>query len=269
MSMANYNPSELASMSPKDVRALIRAGEITSYTAGMCDGYAQANLVVLPKDLAYDFLLYTQRNPKACPILEVSDAGSRNLPLIADGCDIATDIPLYWVYEHGVKTGEYTSVEKFWRDDLVSFLIGCSYSFEADLIDAGIEMRHQSEHHAVPMYISNLACKPAGIFHGNTVVSMRPMSPQDAIRSAIITSSMPNVHGSPVHIGDPSLIGISDIQKPDFGVADTINPGEIPVFWCCGVTPQDAVMQAKPDFCITHAPGSMLITDVKNSTLRY
>ncbi len=267
--MANYNPSELASMSPKDVRALIRAGEITSYTAGMCDGYAQANLVVLPKDLAYDFLLYAQRNPKACPILEVSDAGSRNLPLIADGCDIATDIPLYWVYEHGVKTGEYTSVEKFWRDDLVSFLIGCSYSFEADLIDAGIEMRHQSEHHAVPMYISNLACKPAGIFHGNTVVSMRPMSPQDAIRSAIITSSMPNVHGSPVHIGDPSLIGISDIQKPDFGVADTINPGEIPVFWCCGVTPQDAVMQAKPDFCITHAPGSMLITDVKNSTLRY
>lgn len=267
--MANYNPSELASMSPKDVRALIRAGEITSYTAGMCDGYAQANLVALPKDLAYDFLLYAQRNPKACPILEVSDAGSRNLPLIADGCDIATDIPLYWVYEHGVKTGEYTSVEEFWRDDLVSFLIGCSYSFEADLIDAGIEMRHQSEQHAVPMYISNLACKPAGIFHGNTVVSMRPMSPQDAIRSAIITSSMPNVHGSPVHIGDPSLIGISDIQKPDFGVADTINPGEIPVFWCCGVTPQDAVMQAKPDFCITHAPGSMLITDVKNSALRY
>lgn len=267
--MANFDTAKLASMSPKDVRALIRAGEITSYTAGMCDGYAQANLVVLPKELAYDFLLYAQRNPKACPILEVSDAGSRNLPLIADGCDIATDIPRYWVYEHGVKTGEYTSVEQFWQDDLVSFLIGCSYSFEADLIEAGIEMRHQTEQHAVPMYISNIACKPAGIFHGNTVVSMRPMSPKDAIRSSIITSSMPNVHGSPIHIGDPSLIGISDIQKPDFGVADTINPGEIPVFWCCGVTPQDAVMQAKPDFCITHAPGHMLITDVKNSALRY
>ena len=259
---------DLTTMSPKEVRTLIREGKITTSTAGMCNGYAQANLVILPQKLAYDFLLYAQRNPKPCPILEVSDAGSRNLPIIADGCDIANDFPKYWVYEHGEKIGEFTSVEQFWRDDLVSFLIGCSYSFEADLIEAGIEMRHQTEDHAVPMYISNIACRPAGIFHGNTVVSMRPMSPKDAIRAAIITSAMPNVHGSPVHIGDPSQIGIKDIQKPDFGVPDTIKEGEIPVFWCCGVTPQDAVMQAKPDFCITHAPGHMLVTDVKNSKLK-
>lgn len=266
--MENLENLDLAHMSPAEVRALIREGKITCTTAGMCDGYAQANLVVLPKELAYDFLLYAQRNPKACPVLEVSDVGSRNLPIIADGCDIARDIPRYWVYEHGVKVGEYTDVEEFWRDDLVSFLLGCSYSFEADLIEAGIEMRHQTEHHSVPMYTSNIACKPAGVFHGNTVVSMRPMTPKDALRATIITSSMPNVHGSPVHLGDPSLIGISDINHPDFGVADTIRPGEIPVFWCCGVTPQDAVMQVKPDFCITHAPGHMLITDVKNSALK-
>lgn len=264
----SYALSELSAMKPSEVREIIRRNEITCSTAGMCAGYAQANLVALPKELAYDFLLYAQRNPKACPILEVSDVGSRTLPKIAPGCDIATDIPRYWVYEDGVKTGEYTSVEAFWTDDLVSFLIGCSYSFEADLIEAGIEMRHITEDHAVPMYISNIECQPAGLFQGPTVVSMRPIPYDQIVKSVTVTQGVPQVHGTPIHIGDPSVIGIKDINKPDFGEADTINPGEVPVFWCCGVTPQAAVMRVKPRFCITHAPGHMLITDVKNAALR-
>ena len=254
---------------PGEVRALIRRGEITGPTAGMCAGYAQANLVVLPRALAYDFLLFAQRNPQPCPILEVSDTGARTLRDIAPGADIATDIPRYRVYEHGVLTGEYTDVSALWRDDLVSFLIGCSFSFEGELLEAGISVRHIEEGRNVPMYLTNIPCKPAGAFSGNMVVSMRPLSPAQAVHAALITGDMPRVHGAPIHIGDPAAIGISDIGKPDFGDAVTIRPGELPVFWPCGVTPQAAVMQSRPDFVITHAPGHMLITDVKNVELKY
>lgn len=255
--------------SPAQVRQLIRQGQIQGPTAGLCAGYAQANLVVLPQSLAYDFLLFAQRNPRACPLLEVSDTGSRLLREIAPGADIATDIPKYRVYEHGVLTGEYTDVSRFWRDDLVSFLIGCSFSFEADLLEAGVPVRHIEEGRNVPMYVTSIPCAPAGVFHGNMVVSMRPMPVSEAIRSTLITGSMPRVHGAPVHIGDPALIGIRDISRPDFGDAVTIAPGEVPVFWPCGVTPQAALMQSKPAFAITHAPGHMLITDVKNIRLKY
>ncbi|MGN0801341.1 MAG: putative hydro-lyase [Candidatus Faecivicinus sp.] len=255
--------------SPAQVRQLIRQGQIQGPTAGLCAGYAQANLVVLPQSLAYDFLLFAQRNPRACPLLEVSDTGSRLLREIAPGADIATDIPKYRVYEHGVLTGEYTDVSRFWRDDLVSFLIGCSFSFEADLLEAGVPVRHIEEGCNVPMYVTSIPCAPAGVFHGNMVVSMRPMPVSEAIRSTLITGGMPRVHGAPVHIGDPALIGIRDISKPDFGDAVTIAPGEVPVFWPCGVTPQAALMQSKPAFAITHAPGHMLITDVKNISLKY
>lgn len=255
-------------LSPKEVRELIRKEDITVPTSGMCPGYAQANLVILPKEYAYDFLLFAERNPKPCPILEVSDEGSRFLKKIAPGADIARDIPKYRIYENGVMTGEYTDVSSFWRDDLVSFLIGCSFSFESELIEAGIEMRHNTIGCNVPMYLTNIPCESAGIFHGNMVVSMRPIPYSQVVKATTVTAAIPRVHGAPIHVGDPSVIGITNIDKPDFGDPVTINEGEVPVFWACGVTPQAAVMATKPPFVITHAPGHMLITDVKNVELK-
>ncbi len=261
--------SEQGILVPTEVRKLIREEKITGPTSGMCPGYAQANLVVLPKEYAYDFLLFTQRNPKSCPILEVSQAGDRLLRKIAPGADIATEIPRYRIYENGVMTGEYTNVESFWREDLVSFLIGCSFSFESELLEAGIEVRHISMGCNVPMYITNIECEPAGIFSGKMVVSLRPIPYGQLVKAVTVTEQMPKVHGTPIHIGDPSVIGIRDVNRPDFGDAVPIKPGEVPVFWCCGVTPQSVVMNVKPSFCITHAPGHMLITDVKNTELKY
>lgn len=259
---------DYSTMTPKAVRALIRQGKLTGQTSGMCAGYAQANLLVLPRAQAYDFLLFTQRNPKSCPILEVGDVGSRLVKRMADGADIATDIPKYRVWENGVLTGEFTEISHLWRDDFVYFLIGCSFSFEGELLAAGVPVRHIEEGKNVPMYLTNIDCEPAGIFHGKLVVSMRPMPADQVIRAVSITASMPRVHGAPIHIGDPSVIGIRDISKPDFGDPVTIKPGEVPVFWPCGVTPQSVLMNVKPDFVITHAPGHMLITDVKNSELK-
>lgn len=260
--------AQLGITDPVKVREMIREEKITGPTSGMCPGYAQANLVVLPKEYAYDFLLFTQRNPKSCPVLEVSEEGDRYLRRIAPGADIASEIPKYRIYEKGVLTGEYTNVESFWRKDLVSFLIGCSFSFESELLDAGIEVRHISMGCNVPMYITNIECEPAGIFSGKMVVSMRPIPYEQIVKAVTVTGQMPKVHGTPIHIGDPSVIGIKDVNKPDFGDAVSIMPGEAPVFWCCGVTPQSVVMNVKPSFCITHAPGHMLITDVKNTELK-
>lgn len=254
--------------SPAEVRKLIREGVIDHQTSGMCAGYAQCNLIVLPKEDAYDFLLFAQRNPKPCPLLEVSDAGSRALNFIAKDADIAKDFPKYRVYEDGVMTGEYTDVSHLWRDDLVAFMIGCSFSFESALLEAGVPVRHIEENRNVPMYLTNIPCTPAGRFSGNMVVSMRPLPPDQVVHATAITAGMPRVHGAPVHIGDPALIGISDVHKPDFGEAVTINPNETPVFWACGVTPQSIVMNSKPKFAITHAPGHMFICDIKNAALK-
>lgn len=262
--MKNYSE-----MKPDIVRNLIRENKITGPTAGMCDGYAQANLVILPKDLAYDFLLFTQRNPKSCPVLEVSDIGSKSLSYIADNVDITKDIPKYRVYENGILTGEYTSITHLWRDDFVSFLIGCSFSFESELLDTGISIRHIDENCNVPMFITNIDCEPAGIFNGKMVVSMRPIPYDQIIKSVMVTGAMPKVHGTPIHIGDPSVIGILNITKPDFGDCVEIRDGEVPVFWACGVTPQSVVMNVKPEIVITHSPGHMLITDIKNVDLKY
>lgn len=252
---------------PKVVRQMIREGKITSPTSGMCAGYAQGNLVVLPKEFAYDFLLFTQRNPKPCPVLEVSDVGSREFSITAKGSDIARDIPKYRVYRDGVMQGEYEDVSSFWRDDLVSFMLGCSFSFEAPMIEEGIEVRHITENCNVLMYITNIPCRPAGIFSGPVVVSMRPIPHEKVVKAVTVTERMPQVHGTPIHIGDPEYIGIRDIHHPDFGDPVTIKEGEIPVFWACGVTPQAVVMNVKPPFVITHAPGHMFITDMKNSQL--
>ena len=212
-------------MSPAEVRELIRNGRITWQTSGMCGGYAQANLVILPKEQAYDFLLFAQRNPTSCPILEVTDVGSRALKYIAKDADIAKDIPKYRLWKYGELEGEYTNIEQFWRDDLVSFLIGCSFSFEAELLSSQIPVRHIEEGCNVPMYNTNIPCVEAGIFKGNMVVSMRPMSEREAIAATVITAAMPRVHGKPVHFGDPSKIGIKDIAKPDYGEGVTIKDG--------------------------------------------
>jgi uncharacterized protein YcsI (UPF0317 family) len=256
-----------ANTSPAEVRRLIRAGKLSGQTSGMCGGYAQANLIILPMEYAYDFLLFAQRNPKPCPLLEVSEAGERRLRQIAQA-DIATDFPKYRIYRDGVLTEERTDVSALWRADLVSFLIGCSFSFEAELLEAGVSVRHIEENRNVPMYLTNLACRPAGTMHGNMVVSMRPLPPEQVVRAVTATAAMPRVHGAPVHIGDPAAIGIADLSQPDFGEAVTVRPGETPVFWACGVTPQAVVTAAKPSLAITHAPGHMLITDVRNSLLK-
>ena len=213
-------------------------------------------------------MLFATRNPKSCPLLEVGDVGARDLKYIAHGADIAKDLPRYRVYKNGILEGEFTDVEKFWRNDLVTFLIGCSFSFEASLLEAGVPVRHIEENKNVPMYITDIDCVPAGMFSGKMVVSMRPMSREFVIKSVTVTADMPRVHGAPIHIGDPKEIGIKDINRPDFGDSVTIKKGETPVFWCCGVTPQSVVMNSKPPFVITHAPGHMFITDIKNSDLK-
>ena len=254
-------------MKPNEVRKLIRDGNINFQTSGMCNGYAQANMAILPKELAFDFLLFTQRNQKPCPVLDVTEPGSPIPRLTAPGADLRYDIPRYRIYKKGVFVDEVTNLDKYWRDDLVAFLLGCSFSFEGPMLEAGLDVRHITDKHNVPMYITNIQCVPAGVFHGPMVVSMRPMKPKDAVRAVQVTSRMPFVHGAPIHFGDPAAIGISDIDKPDFGEPSKIKPGEVPVFWACGVTPQAVAMAVKPEFMITHAPGHMFITDLLNADL--
>lgn len=247
----------------EQLRSKIRIGDWTQPTTGQAAGYTQANLVILPKKYAYDFLLFCIRNPKTCPIIEVTDAGSPVPKKSAPTADLRTDLPKYRIYKNGELKEEVTDITDYWQNDLVSFLIGCSFTFEKPLLENGIPIRYIEEGRNVSMYKTNVPCESAGIFQGPMVVSMRPMSPKDAIRAVQITSRFPSVHGAPVHIGDPAQIGIQDLNKPDFGDAVTIQEGEVPVFWGCGVTPQAAVMASKPEFVITHAPGHMFITDLK------
>ena len=244
-----------------------RSGRLTLPTSGVSPGNVQGNLVILPAALAGDFLRFCQRNPKPCPLLAVSEPGDPALPELGRDIDIRTDIPRYRVWENGLLVDEPTDVRSVWRDDLVSFLIGCSFSFEEALLDNGLPVRHIEQGCNVPMYRTNIATHPAGVFSGPLVVSMRPMKAVDAIRAIQVTSRFPAVHGAPVHLGDPALIGIQDLALPDYGDAVEIRPGEIPVFWACGVTPQSVVASMKPEFCITHAPGYMLVTDLVNSRL--
>lgn len=248
-------------------RSGIRRGHYTSHTSGLADGYVQGNIAILPQSLAGDFLLYCQRNPKPCPLLAVSEPGQPLLPTLGVDIDIRTDVPQYRVWRDGVLTEEPNDIRGLWRDDLVTFVIGCSFSFEEALLQAGLPLRHIAQNRNVAMYRSNMATERAGVFHGPMVVSMRPMKAAHAIEAVQITSRFPNVHGAPVHLGDPAQIGISDLGQPDYGDAVDIMADEIPVFWACGVTPQAAISQARPPFCITHAPGKMLITDWLNQEL--
>jgi uncharacterized protein YcsI (UPF0317 family) len=248
-------------------RLRIRSGSFTGPTSGLAPGNVQANLAILPKAYAFDFLRFAQANPRPCPVLAVSEPGAVGFPTLGANLDIRTDLPRYRVWRNGELVAEPADLLDVWRDDLVSFAIGCSFSFEEALMEAGIEVRHIACNSNVPMYRTNIACTPAGMFHGPMVVSMRPLKPADAIRAVQITSRFPSVHGAPVHLGLPEAIGIADLAKPDYGDAVPVRPGELPVFWACGVTPQAVIAQAKPDFCITHAPGAMLITDLRNTSL--
>lgn len=251
---------------PEKVRELIREGTIDFPTAGMCAGYAQANLVILPPEYAADFEEFTRLNPFPCPVLEIVK-GTPETHAMGEGGNIVTDIPRYRIYENGVFTKEVTDASEYWKQGYVGFLIGCSFSFEEALIRAGIEVRHIAMGCNVPMFKTNIATKKAGPFEGPMVVSMRPMTPEHAEIARKITEAMPNVHGAPVEIGDPARIGIKDVMKPDYGDPVEIREGEIPVFWPCGVTPQAAIENAKLPIVITHAPGHMFITSVLNSEL--
>jgi len=249
------------------VRQQIRTGKWRRPTAGLAPGYVQANLVVLPCELAYDFLLFAQRNPKPCPILEVTDTGSAEPVRSAPGADLRTDLPRYRIYREGRLAQEVTNLTALWAPHLVAFLLGCSFTFEAALVRAGVPVRHLEEAKNVPMFTTSLPCVPAGLFQGPLVVTMRPIPAPLVSRAVQVSGRFPAVHGAPVHVGDPEAIGIRDLQRPDFGDAVTIHPGEVPVFWACGVTPQAVAMQAKPPLMITHAPGHMFITDLRDESL--
>lgn len=259
--MSALTVESLAHTSPKEVRKLIREGKWNAPTSGLCLGHAQANMIILPRDWAYDFLLFATRNPKPCPILDVTEVGDYEPKTIAPGADIRTDIPKYRVWENGELVDEPTDIKALWRDDLIAFMIGCSFSFENALLEAGIGIRHMEMGVNVPMYITGVPCVPAGRFSGNIVMSMRPVPPQQVVKAVTTTARFPAVHGAPMHVGDPSAIGVKDIDKPELGDAVEIRAGEVPVFWACGCTPQAAVMDSKPPFAITHAPGYMFIAD--------
>jgi uncharacterized protein YcsI (UPF0317 family) len=246
-------------------RLAIRAGRHPGPTAGLAPGYVQGNLAILPERLAGDFRRFCELNPKACPLIGSSAPGDWRVPDLAEDLDIRTDLPRYRVWRNGELVEEPGDLRAVWRDDLVSFVIGCSFSFEEALTAEGIELRHITQRCNVPMYRTSVATKEAGPFHGPMVVSMRPMKPADAIRAIQITTRFPAVHGAPVHIGKPDMIGIEDLAKPDYGDAVDVRDDEIPVFWACGVTPQSVIATVKPPFCITHYPGSMLVTDRKNT----
>ena len=252
---------------PHAIRQRIRRGEISAHTSGLAPGHVRGNVVILPEELACDFLRFCQANPKPCPLLAVSEPGNPALPTLGVDIDMRSDVPRYRVFRQGELVEEPTDIAHLWRDDLVSFVLGCSFSFEWALLEDGLPIKHIACGKNVPMYRTSIQTAPAGRFHGPLVVSMRAFNPADAIRAIQITSRFPRVHGAPVHIGKAEQIGIRDLARPDWGDAVAVAADELPLFWACGVTPQAVIAEAKPDFCITHAPGAMLITDLHNSRL--
>jgi uncharacterized protein YcsI (UPF0317 family) len=255
-----------STLSPRELRLKIRAGEYRGNTSGCAPGFVQCNLVILAAEYARDFLLFCQRNPKPCPLVAVSEPGATALPGLGE-MDIRTDVPGYCVFRNGILHEEVADITPLWRDDMVTFALGCSFSFEEALLADGLEVRNLSQGVNVPMYRTNIDCAPAGPFSGKMVVSMRPFRARDAIRAIQISTRFPAVHGAPIHLGDPAHIGIADLSRPDYGAAVRVEPGEIPLFWACGVTPQLALAAARLPLAITHSPGCMLVTDLRNSQL--
>jgi uncharacterized protein YcsI (UPF0317 family) len=252
-----------ATVHPREMRARIRRGEWTGPTVGCCDGYFQANLVVLPQRLAADFLVFCERNPGPCPLLEATKPGDFEPRDTAPGADLRTDLPRYRIYRRGLLEKEVTDLVSIWSEDLDSFLLGCSFTFDDLLVEAGIPVRHREQGRNVSMYVTNRPCAPAGPFRGPLVVSMRPIPSALVARASELTAKLPLAHGAPVHSGDPREIGIGDLSQPDFGDAVAVGEDDVPVFWACGVTPQAVAIEAKPDLMITHAPGHMFLTDLE------
>jgi uncharacterized protein YcsI (UPF0317 family) len=259
--------NELRHASGAEVRRRAAAGQWRQPTAGLALGYVQANLVVVPREQAFDFLLFCQRNPQPCPLLDVTDASSPEPRHIAPGSDVRTDVPRYRVYRYGLLVEEPCDLWEWWRDDLVAFLLGCSFTFENALLEAGLPLRHIQLGCNVPMYRTSICCQPAGAFRGPMVVSMRPMTPAHAQQATAICRRFPRAHGEPVHVGDPAAIGIADLTRPDFGDAVEVRPGEVPVFWACGVTPQAVAAEARLPLLLTHSPGHMFLTDLRDTDL--
>jgi len=255
-----------ATMSPFELRRRIRSGEWTTPTSGAATGFLQANLVMLPESHAFHFLLFCTRNAKPCPVLDVLEAGA-TAPAIAHDADLREDLPRYRIFEKGQLKEEVTSVQDYFQPNMVSFLLGCSFSFENAMLAAGLPIRNMEENKNVSMYITNKPCLPAGPFSAQLVVTMRPMTPQQAVRAVQVTTRFHLTHGAPVHLGDPQEIGINNLDRPDFGDPVTIKPGEIPVFWACGVTSQLAATSAPLSRVITHAPGHMFVSDLRDEDL--
>jgi uncharacterized protein YcsI (UPF0317 family) len=252
--------TQMRDATPEEAWELNRRNEWDRPTSGTCHGFVQANLAILPLADALDFFRFAQRNPRPCPILEVTDIGDPEPKLTAPGADLRTDLPRYRVYRHGRLEEERADISDLWRDDFVAFLLGCSFSFEHLLIDAGLPVRNVDQQINGPVYISNRECVPAGQFHSKLIVSMRPMPPHLVADATAITQAHPEVHGGPVHIGSPAALGITDLDKPDWGEPVQMEPDDVPMFWACGVTPQQAAMEAKTDLMISHATGHMFVT---------
>jgi uncharacterized protein YcsI (UPF0317 family) len=253
-------------ISPSELRQLIRSRTWTTPTSGAASGYLQANLVMLPAEAAFNFLLFCVRNPKPCPILDVLEPGQTE-PIIAPGADLCTDLPRYKIFENGEFKTDVEDAGDYFNANMVSFLLGCSFSFENAMVAAGLPIRNMEEGKNVSMYITNRPCLPAGPFSAPLVVTMRPMTPQQAIRAVQVTTRFHLTHGAPIHLGDPREIGINNLDRPDFGDPVTIKPGEIPVFWACGVTSQLAATSAPLPRVITHAPGHMFVSDLRDEDL--
>lgn len=254
--------ADLVGASAETVRAAIRAGNYAGHTAGLAAGKLQCNLAILPERYALDFLRFCQRNPKPCPVVGVSDSGDPMLPTLGHDIDIRTDVPKYRVFRNGVLTDEVTDISDAWSDDMVTVALGCSFTFENALVRNGVPVRHLETGKNVPMYRSNIDLVPAGRFSGEMVVTMRPIPAPLVDQAREISRRYPQAHGAPIAVGDPADIGIADLSAPDWGEAVEIRDGEVPVYWACGVTPQNVLLDAELPICITHSPGHMLIADV-------
>lgn len=257
------------SLLPRELRSLIRRGEYVGPTAGLAPGFVQANVVIIPHQAADDFETFCRLNPKPCPLLERTTPGKYEPVRSASGADLRTDVPRYRVLKNGLLVDRPTSIVDLWRDDLVAFLLGCSFTFENAMLAAGLPVRHLEEQKNVPMFRTNVECKPAGPFRGPMVVSMRPLAVHQVEPAARITGRFPEAHGAPVHVGNSTALGISDLHRPDYGDAVSIRDGEVPVFWACGVTPMVALLNAHLDLAITHEPGHMFVTDLPDDSLRH
>jgi len=265
LDMSSVIDVALREMCPRELRLRIRRGEWDRPTAGLATGFAQANLVAVPRDVAYDFLVFCHRNPKPCPLIDVTDPGSPHPTRAAPGADLRTDLPRYRVYRRGRLEAEETEITRYWRDDFVAFLLGCSFTFEAAMVRAGLPVRHIQDGRNVPMYTTSIQCRPAGALRGPMVVSMRPLPPEAVPRAILVTARYPGAHGAPVHVGDSAAIGVRDLARPQFGDPPRIEARDVPVFWGCGVTPQ--VVATDVELMITHAPGHMFLTDLFDEDL--